>query len=142
MNKIALISLPLLATALILPLQPWASDDKDHSKDHGKAYALRQNAEVLPLQELLNRVQLPADARVLEVEYEEKRGRHLYEIEYLLPDGRVEGLKVDALSAEIIKREGKDKYSANEREYKDKYQDRYSDKGADKYRENKDKDRD
>ncbi|MEO5342475.1 MAG: peptidase [Gammaproteobacteria bacterium SHHR-1] len=94
----------LLGLVLGLSSQPWASEDKDADK----AYALRQSHQVLPLQVLLQRVHIPVDARVLEVEYEQKRDRHLYEIEYLLPDGRVEELKVDALSAEILQREQKD----------------------------------
>ncbi len=98
----------LLLMAWVLCLPAWASASEEEGRDHGKAYSLRQSEQVLPLQELLKRVQLPAEARVLEVEYEHKRGRHLYEIEYLMPDGRVHEIKVDALSASIIKRESKD----------------------------------
>jgi uncharacterized membrane protein YkoI len=56
----------------------------------------------LSLQEIVQHLEIPADSRILEVETEEKAGRMLYEIELLMPDGRVLELYVDPYTAEVV----------------------------------------
>ena len=55
--------------------------------------------------ELLNRIAATHNARIIEVERERERGRDLYEIELIGPDGRKYELKVDATSGEVIDRD-------------------------------------
>jgi len=90
-------------TGLLLPLiccNPVMADE-----DHHTAYRLRQQANILPLEEILERLGLASDHRILEIETEFEEGRNLYEIEYLTPDGHVQEIKVDAASGEILKPE-------------------------------------
>ena len=77
-------------------------------KDHDQALQLRETAQVLPLEQILERLGLAPDARLLEVESEYEHGRHVYEIEYLNPDGRIFEAEVDAASGEILKRKEED----------------------------------
>ena len=58
----------------------------------------------LSLQEIVQHLDIPADSRILEVETEEKAGRMLYEIELLMPDGRILELYVDPYTAEVVRR--------------------------------------
>jgi uncharacterized membrane protein YkoI len=74
--------------------------------DHEEAYRLRERREILSLEELLRRLDLGADTRILEIESEFEHGRHVYEIEYLNPDGRVREVLIDAGSGEILSEEG------------------------------------
>jgi len=60
----------------------------------------------LPLQTLVARLNLPPDSRLLEVELEREDGRLLYEIEVLLPGGRVREYYVDPRSGEVVHEEG------------------------------------
>jgi len=73
--------------------------------DHEEAYRLRERREILPLEELLRRLDLGADARILEIESEFEHGRRVYEIEYLSGDGRVREVLIDAVSGEVLAEE-------------------------------------
>ena len=55
---------------------------------------------VLPLETLLERIDLGEDARILEIKTEMKRGREQYEIEYVTPSGRIREVYVDPLTGE------------------------------------------
>lgn len=74
-------------------------------EDHLTAYRLRQQADIQPLEQILERLGLDPASRVLEVEAEFEDGRNLYEIKYLTPDGRVHEVKVDAKSGEPLEQE-------------------------------------
>lgn len=71
---------------------------------HDQARELREAGEILPLQDILQRLDPPGQ-RVLEVELERKRGRYVYEMETLDEDGQVWELYYDARSGELLKRE-------------------------------------
>jgi uncharacterized membrane protein YkoI len=73
--------------------------------DHEHVYRARQDAEILPLETILERLNLPAGTRLLEVEYEREHGIDIYEIEYLTPDGEIFEVEVDAATGRILKRE-------------------------------------
>lgn len=95
--------IPLLLVALTLAAaQPAAGGDDDRSwRELGEAQAL-------PLEELLRRLDLGPHARVLEVEGKRKRGRALYEIEYVDGTGRIYEVLVDAATGEVLRRKEED----------------------------------
>jgi uncharacterized membrane protein YkoI len=89
-----------VALALLLcPLAVGAGgrEHDDHGdNDHDRARRAVQAGEVLPLQEVLNRLARRQPGQVLEVELEREAGRWVYEIKLLQPDGRLRKLQVDA----------------------------------------------
>jgi uncharacterized membrane protein YkoI len=74
----------------------------DNESDHHRAYRLRHQAAIMPLVQILERLQLPRDCRILEVEQEQEAGRYLYEIEYLTVDGLVHEITVDAVTGKTL----------------------------------------
>jgi len=101
----------VLLLALLLGLAAlWMARDAWEEYEHGEAY-LPQNLAggregretgLLPLEEIIRRLELPRESRILEVEREEKGGRLYYEIELLTPGGRVRELYVDPRTAEVV----------------------------------------
>lgn len=90
----------LLAVAALTPLASLA--DGDH--DHDRARAALQAGEVLPLPVVLERVSRDYPGNVLEVELEREKGLWIYELKILQSGGSLLRLKVDARTAELIKR--------------------------------------
>jgi uncharacterized membrane protein YkoI len=76
--------------------------------NYQQARRLTQSGEILPLQDLLKKIQSERKGRVLEVELEHKESRYVYEIEMLDEQGMVWEYKIDALSGKILKRELED----------------------------------
>jgi len=70
--------------------------------DYEEAYRLRERQEILPLEELLRRLDLAPATRILEVETEFEHGRHIYEIEYLDRRGRIREVLIDAVSGNVL----------------------------------------
>ncbi len=94
----------ILLSLCLLPLAA-VGGGHGHEHDHDQARTLVDRGEILPLAQLIARLQLPAGARIIEADLERSHGRYLYEIELLRPDGVVEELKVDARDGRILKRE-------------------------------------
>jgi uncharacterized membrane protein YkoI len=90
--------LPLLLALTVV--SPGGADE-----DHETAMRLREQDQILPLEELLSRLDLGADARVLEIESEREHGRSVYEIEYVDGRGRIREIAVDAATGEVISQE-------------------------------------
>jgi uncharacterized membrane protein YkoI len=95
---------------IILLLLPWMlaaghvlADRK--GSDHERAYQARQNDSILSLEEILGKLDLGPDIRLLEVELEREHDRDIYEIEYLTNDGDIYELEVDAATGKVLKRE-------------------------------------
>ncbi len=97
-----------LSTNIILWLLLLTAIELNADTDHDEAYRLRENKEILALEVLLERIDLPPNSRLLEIELEHEDGRLLYEIEYVIPSGVIEELLVDPHTAEIIGRERED----------------------------------
>lgn len=96
MRLLTIVALALaLALAVAAPARP---DD-----DHDSALRLRERGEILPLEELLRRLDLGPGTRVLEIESEIEHGRALYEIEYVERGGRIRKVVVDARSGVVLK---------------------------------------
>jgi hypothetical protein len=93
------------SVVLVLMLCPLAASAGEHQdrghdeRDHDRARRAVQAGEVLPLQEVLNRLSRRQPGQVLEVELEGDAGRWVYEIKLLQPDGRLLKLKLDARNA-------------------------------------------
>ncbi len=68
----------------------------------------RKNGDILPLTKILEKLKLKKSDSVLEVEYERKSGKTLYEIYYLDSSGRRHEVLVDAATGNIVSANGKD----------------------------------
>lgn len=68
--------------------------------DHRRARELSATGEIMPLEQLLQK--LHGYGRVLEVELESEHGQHVYEIEFLDSQGRVQKRYFDARSGEAL----------------------------------------
>ncbi|MEW8507725.1 MAG: PepSY domain-containing protein [Candidatus Thiodiazotropha sp.] len=73
-----------------------------------EARRLSESGDILPLEELLPKIQKEQPGRILELELESKWGRYLYEVELLDEQGAVWEFKIDALTGEILERELED----------------------------------
>jgi uncharacterized membrane protein YkoI len=91
----------LLTTVSLIAAPAWADDHDDHER----VRAARKAGRVLPLAELLARVQAEQPGEVLEVELEHGHGRMIYEIKLLRPDGRLAELRYDAATGEPVTRD-------------------------------------
>lgn len=83
----------LLAAALLLAL---AAPAQPHKLDPERAAAERGRGRILPLEQLLQTVALQLPGRAVGVELEEDDGRMVYELKWLLPDGRRLEIEIDA----------------------------------------------
>ncbi|MFG6489276.1 PepSY domain-containing protein [Roseateles sp. BYS78W] len=75
----------------------------DDLPDHDRARAALKAGEVLPLQEVLDRLQRSHPGEVLEVELEREDGRWIYEFKLLQSGGRLLRLDVDARTATVLR---------------------------------------
>ena len=93
-------NLPLIfTTSFLLAL---TATDILWADDHGRAYTLRQQGDIMPLETIIQRARLRPDERIIEVELEEEDGRMVYELELLGPDGIVRERLFDAKSGKLI----------------------------------------
>ncbi|MCE4557720.1 PepSY domain-containing protein [Roseateles cellulosilyticus] len=81
-------------------LSPANADDR---RDHDRARAAVKAGEVLPLQEVLEKVQRSHPGEVLDVELERQDGRWVYELKLLQSGGRLLRLDVDAKTAAVLR---------------------------------------
>jgi uncharacterized membrane protein YkoI len=88
----------LLGAALLSGAQ--ASDKRDH--DHERARAAVLAGEVMPLADLLARLQRTHPGQVLELELEREHGRWLYEVKLLQSNGQLVKLELDARSGSVL----------------------------------------
>lgn len=94
LRSVAARVLPALAAALLLVAPAAPAGDRD---DHERARAAVEAGQILPLREILARVEREAPGtRVLEVELERRGPRWIYELRLLQPGGVMRKLRVDA----------------------------------------------
>lgn len=86
----------LLAGAGVLPLSHAYSD-------HNRARAAMVVGDILPLKQILERVEGQRPGQVLEVELDQENGVWVYEILQLQSDGRLVKLDVDARTGQITR---------------------------------------
>jgi uncharacterized membrane protein YkoI len=70
--------------------------------DHDRARRAVEKGQVLPLKDILSRVQQANAGQVIEAELEEKGGVFVYEIKVLTGDGRVTKLHYDARTGDAL----------------------------------------
>jgi uncharacterized membrane protein YkoI len=89
----------LLAGPAALPAQ---------TEEQDEARQLREAGEILPLQDILSRLDAAGAGRVLSVELEHRDGHYVYEVETLDLKGQVWEHRYDARNGELLKREPED----------------------------------
>ena len=94
-----------LAAAMLVALLSTASA-QGRAADQERALAARGRGETLPLAQILAAVERELPGRLIEIELDDDDGRIVYELELLLPDGRVIELKVDARTGAWLSLEG------------------------------------
>lgn len=97
-----LVSTCLLAYAL-LPGQSLHADD-----DSDRARLLKQQGNILPLEQIIDAAMAVKSGQILETELDEDDGRYVYELEILDENGHVWELELDATTAELIELENED----------------------------------
>jgi len=86
------------AAALLLVAGVGVGDPRDHED----ALALREQGEIVPLEEVLRTATAQRPGRVVEVELERKSGAYVYEIELVDAAGEVWELKYDARTGTLL----------------------------------------
>lgn len=82
----------LLAAVLLMPALP----AQPHKLDPQRAAAERGRGRIVPLEQLLQSLAQQLPGRAVGVELEEDDGRMVYELKWLLPDGRRLEIEIDA----------------------------------------------
>ncbi len=72
-------------------------------RDHELAREALQQGQVIPLRQVLDKVEREYQGQVLKIEFERDDGRYVYEIRLLQKDGRMAKLKVDAVDGRVLK---------------------------------------
>ena len=75
--------------------------------DHDKARKALESGQVLPLQQILQKISKDYPAQVIEVELERKSNGWIYEIKQLTADGSISKLEVDAKTGIVLKQKSK-----------------------------------
>ncbi len=81
-------------------------DDEGDEDDHDRARRALEEGQARPLNEILVIVEDELGGRIVRVELEHRRGRYIYEFRVVTPSGELREVYVDAMSAEILKRDG------------------------------------
>lgn len=100
--RLCLLGAAFLACAALLPGGVLA----DRNRDYEQALRAVERGEALSLVDILDRIRPQLDGEIVDVEFERKRGRWIYEFKVIDPGGRLWEIYVDAASAEVLKREG------------------------------------
>ena len=77
--------------------------DERGGSDHELARQALRQGQVLPLRQVLDKIEREYQGQVLKIEFEEDDGRYIYEIRLLQQDGRMAKLKVDAVDGKVLK---------------------------------------
>lgn len=75
--------------------------------DHDRAKKALESGQVLPLQQILQKISKEYPAQVIEVDLERKKGGWIYEIKQLGADGTLSKLEVDARTGIVLKQKSK-----------------------------------
>ena len=97
--------LAVLRGVLVAALVGWGAmplAQASGKDDHERARAAVQAGEVLPLPQVLERLQRSHPGQVLELELEHEKGQWIYEIRLMQADGRLLKLTVDAATARVL----------------------------------------
>lgn len=87
----------LVSTLILMPMASIAESD------HERARKAVQSGQILPLQEILQKVSKDHPGQVLEVELDQEKGGWVYEIKQLTSAGSIVKLEVDAKTGQVLK---------------------------------------
>jgi uncharacterized membrane protein YkoI len=87
----------LLAAGLLVGASAQASPH-----DHDQARAALEAGQIRPISEILSKASAEVPGDVVEIELEQERGRWIYELKIIAPDGRLLEVEMDASDASLI----------------------------------------
>jgi uncharacterized membrane protein YkoI len=90
----------VFSLAMVLPAQAGDSGGPD------RARRAVESGEILPLREILQRVERDTPGQVMEVELEREGGRWVYEVKLLAAGGAIVELNIDARDGTVLRRKG------------------------------------
>jgi len=108
-------ALPSLLLLLGLAGPAWLPVQASDRDEVDRVRAAVQAGELLPLTQVLERLQRSHPGQVLEVELERADGRWVYEVKLLQAGGRLLKLELDGRSAAVLKQRVKQAASAASR---------------------------
>ncbi len=91
----------LVLVAGTISLQVQAGDELST----GQIRTLVKQGDILSLESILKKHPLYMSGRLLDLEAEVEHGQIIYELEFLMPNGDVIELEIDAASGEILEQE-------------------------------------
>ena len=91
----------IFALCLLIAVPVMAGDD------HEKARKALESGQVLPLQQILQKISKDYPAQVIEIDLEHKWNGWIYEIKQIGPDGSLSKLEVDAKTGAVLKQKSK-----------------------------------
>ena len=92
----------LLGILLVAGGAAYGSDENHENEDHNRAFRALQEGEAKPLTQILETVKKEIGGDIIGVDFESVRGRNIYELKVVAPDGRLREVYVDAMTAEIL----------------------------------------
>lgn len=92
----------LLRITLLLNLGVWGASASWAEINHQEALRLKQTGAILSLEEIVARVRSLKPGIIIETELDFEKGRYVYEIEVLDPQGQVWEIELDAASGELL----------------------------------------
>ena len=105
----------ILLLALLLGFSAlWMANHEWEGHEHEKSPVVRQTGirprndgaqHPLPLHTIIEKLKLPKDTRILEIEREHRSSIMHYDIELVTAEGRIYKIHVDPFTARIVKRE-------------------------------------
>ena len=96
-----------LYTFLITGMMLFASSPIYADSDHERAKKALESGQVLPLQDILQKISKDYPGQVLEVELDQEKGTWIYEIKQLSSNGTILKLDVDAKTGQVLKQKSK-----------------------------------
>jgi len=99
MNRHAFASCLALSLALLSPAPVFADDHHDHEQ----ARKALEAGEIIPLRQVLDRVEKSHPGQVLEVELDKEDGRWVYEIKLLGAGDVMTRLELDARDGSVLR---------------------------------------
>ncbi|MFT3731752.1 MAG: PepSY domain-containing protein [Hyphomicrobium sp.] len=100
---------PLICLSLLSAGSVSASADDGDDRDHEIARKALSKGHIRPLTEIIDTLKSGFPGQIIGVELESKKnGTFVYEFKVLAPDGKLKEVKVDAVTAKILKIEDDD----------------------------------
>lgn len=93
---------PLVVVAALYSVAGSAPARASDAHDHDRARRALEAGEVIPLRNIIERVEQTHPGQIIEIELERDDGRWLYELKLLRADGSMAKLLVDARNGRVL----------------------------------------